>query len=657
MQGFGADLDNYADPGLDLERYVHGRTADWLDHWQVRDDHSPQGVQRHRDRVRAAVLAGLGGLPERSGTLDVEVTGQQADPAGRQVVENLSFASVPGVRVTANLYRPDQVTTRDPGPAVVFACGHTYEAKAAERYRLVCRSLAAAGMTVLAVDPYGQGERVLAPDHDPGAGRGWGVDEHLRTGTSAWWLGTSLMRWMVADLMAGVDLLAALPEVDADRIGITGNSGGGTQVSIMLAVEPRLAAAAPGTYITGRREYQRMGQLQDPEQHLLGGTVAGVDHADLLISFAPKPLQVLAVAWDFFPIEGTRAAVERATDAYRALGSADRLSLTVDDSVHTYSPGLEAAAVRFFCDAFGLPVPDDPVTGPGGPTAEQLRVTRTGQLATDDPDAVMITDLIAAELDRGEVTEDPSAWLAERVYRHRRRPVADAVRWIGTRDEPHLFWNSEQDLWGAAVLLDPEAPGRPRRGRPGGPAIEPTPLTLVLLPDGTGTADSDTLLPPPGDGPRLVVDLRGQGALASRQRGSQPRTSLRGYDFKLLCDLLWLDDSLAAGRVFDLVRAVDVLTADRTLRGRWPGIGPRSKVEVATVGGLARWHAELAAVVDPRIAAVRHDDAQLDLDRAIRTANWDEQVGDWQALIPGIATWIDRGRPGREGGRRSPQRG
>src|SRR5699024_10948508 len=338
------------------------------------------------------------------------------------------------------------------------------------------------------------------------------------------------------------------------------------------------------------------------------GTVAGVDHADLLISFAPRPLRVLAVAWDFFPLEGAREAVDRAGAAYAALGAADRLSLTVDDSVHTYSVGMEASAVEFFCETFGLPVPSDPVVGPGGPTPDQLRVTRSGQVLADDPDAVMITDLVARYLDTLRDSGELAPWLGERVHRHRRRPPDDAVRWIGTAEAPRLFWNSERDLWGAAVLLDPEAD-------PGGAAADLTPLTVVLLPDGTRTRDADRLLPAAGTGPRFVLDLRGQGALTSRQRGRHPRASLRGYDFKLLCDLIWLDDSLAAGRVFDLIRAVDVLIADRELRRRWPGIGPRSPVRLVTVGGLARWHAELAATIDHRISAVDHDGSALDLDR------------------------------------------
>jgi len=626
MQGFGPDLDNYADPSLDLERYVHRRTREAIEEWQSRDSDDPALVREHQRRVREAVLAGIGGLPERpAGPPPYRVTNRIDPGDGRPVAEAIIYESLPGAAVTATLYRPAGADPSTPLPAVIFACGHGHAAKNYDRYRGVCATLAAAGLVVLAVDPHGQGERISAPNPEGANGSDWGVGEHLPTGMSAWWLGQSLMRWMAIDLVAAVDLLESLPGVDPARIGITGNSGGGTQTSIMMAIEPRLAAAAPGTYVTSRLAYQRMGQIQDGEQHLLGGTVAGVDHADLLVAFAPRPVRVLAVSWDFFTLDGTRDTLRRAERAFAALGAPDGLSFEVVDSLHSYAPGLTRSAAEFFCDAFGLPAPGFP--GDEIEPLPELLATTTGQLAREPERPRMIGDLIAEAAAGHRPPADLTGWLTERVTSRRRRPEYDTVRWTRTGEEPHLFWNSEEDLWGAGVLLDPAAPSQ-RAG------TDPVPLTLVLLPDGTRSAE---LLPEvEAEGPRVVLDLRGIGALTSRQRGTSPRTSLRGYDFKLLCDLLWLDDSLAAGRVYDLGRAVDVLTADAELARRWPGLGPDSPVDLVTVGPLARWYAELAALVDGRIREVRHDGAELGLAESIRTCVWDAEIGTWQALIPGI---------------------
>ncbi|HIT75391.1 MAG TPA: acetylxylan esterase [Candidatus Avipropionibacterium avicola] len=632
MQGFGPNLDGYADPQIDLERYVQRRTQEWIAHWQARDSDDPATIAAHGERVRRAVLDGVGGLPQRPAEPpELTVVATTELGPGRPTIDRVTFESLPGVVVTATLYRPVGVDADHPGPAVLFAHGHSFEAKGAPHYQSACQMLADAGLTVLAVDPCGQGERVLVPDPVEEDTWTWGVGEHLRTGMSAWWAGHSLMRWMVTDLMAGVDVLCALPQVDPARIGMTGASGGGTQTTIMMALEPRLAAAAPATYVTSRAAYQRTGQIQDGEQHLLSGTARGVDHADLLIAFAPKPVRVLAAAWDFFVPEGTQQAMERAERAYAGLGALDAVSMVVDDTIHAYSPGLQRAATEFFCDTFDLPAPTRFETAPL--PNDELAATTSGQVIGDDPATVTVIDLVNRELDALAAPADPTAWLAERVFADRQLPPGDHVRWIGTADEPHLFWNAETDLWGAGVLLDPSGPGDPSAPEEGGAV----PLTLVLLPDGTATPDATAVLPPAGAGPRVVLDLRGTGALAARQRSGE-RDSLRGHDYKLLCDLLWLGDSLAAGRVFDLCRAIDVLTADRELRRRWPGLGEDSPVELVSVGRLSRWYAELAARVHPRIRAVHHDGAEVSsIVPVIRSASWVEDGDSWQGLIPGAA--------------------
>ncbi|TMV47869.1 hypothetical protein FE783_20805 [Paenibacillus mesophilus] len=66
------------------------------------------------------------------------------------------------------------------------------------------------------------------------------------------------------------------PEVDPARIGIIGNSGGGTQASLAVLFEPRIAAAAPGTFIMNRESYLFAGQAQDRGNAADGGTVQTV---------------------------------------------------------------------------------------------------------------------------------------------------------------------------------------------------------------------------------------------------------------------------------------------------------------------------------------------------------------------------------------------
>ena len=109
--------------------------------------------------------------------------------------------------------------------------------------------------------------------------------------------------------MRGFDYLCTRPEVDPKKIGITGNSGGGTQSSMAMLWDRRYAAAAPATFIMTREEYLYVGGGQDSEQIWPGFTSNGYDHDDILFAMAPKPVLVLAVDYDFFPIEDRKSVV------------------------------------------------------------------------------------------------------------------------------------------------------------------------------------------------------------------------------------------------------------------------------------------------------------------------------------------------------------
>ncbi|WP_092622516.1 hypothetical protein [Jiangella sp. DSM 45060] len=233
--GFAPNLDGYVDAALDLQRHVEGRTRRRLAEWEERAARiasaasgaraaSEADVRREGERVRAAVLRGLGGLPPSDGTAPpVRWCGMVSglpDDAGYGI-ERLIIETAPGVHATANLYRPtgdrpagDQTADlgrsagdatlsvparrvgalpagRGDTPAVVFVCGHADEAKAYPQYQAVCARLARAGLVVLALDPFGQGERLGYLDDTGRPLVNPGTAEHTYAGLQSWWLGQS----------------------------------------------------------------------------------------------------------------------------------------------------------------------------------------------------------------------------------------------------------------------------------------------------------------------------------------------------------------------------------------------------------------------------------------------------------------------------------
>ena len=116
--------------------------------------------------------------------------------------------------------------------------------------QLLSVNLARKGFVVLAYDPVGQGERQQA--YDPRMGRsliGGATEQHFSNGAAAILMGQSVARYFIFDGMRGIDYLVSRPEVDPERIGATGCSGGGTQTTYIAALDPRVKVAAVNCYM------------------------------------------------------------------------------------------------------------------------------------------------------------------------------------------------------------------------------------------------------------------------------------------------------------------------------------------------------------------------------------------------------------------------
>ncbi|HVF11079.1 MAG TPA: hypothetical protein VNA16_09770, partial [Abditibacteriaceae bacterium] len=342
----------FYDVGDQLKQHIYRRSeAAFAKGDAARDAVStPAALEARQREIRAFLLQSLGGLPPLSTPLNARTTGTVEGDGFR--IEKVIFESRPRNYVTANLYLPDAVLESnavvEPRGAVLFLCGHHEEAKHCAEYQMVCQHLVHAGLIVLAQDPIGQGERFSY--HEPSLGSttiGWGTTEHEYTGLQCWPLGNGIARYLLHDAMRGIDYLCSRPEVDGERIGVTGNSGGGTQTCLMMLADTRIAAAAPATFLMSRESYMHVGGAQDAEQIWPGLTAAGFDHEDILIAMAPRPVRVLAVKSDFFPIEGTRRTVERCKRFWTLYDQAE-LDLVEDASDHHYTPKMARSAAEFF---------------------------------------------------------------------------------------------------------------------------------------------------------------------------------------------------------------------------------------------------------------------------------------------------------------------
>src|SRR5688572_18629798 len=291
-----------------------------------------------RERLLAAYQRMLGAFPERH-DLNARVTGRLERE--RYVIEKVIFESQPGLLVTANLYLPRVSGKR---PAVLVPCGHSEMGKAAETYQRVCIGLASKGYVVLIYDPIGQGERQLYWNPTTQASdMGGNTAQHSYAGNQCVLIGTNIAQLMVWDSIRAIEYLVSRPEVDPERIGMAGNSGGGTNTAYTVPLDERIKVAATCCYVTTLDWRRRSWTTGDGEQNLLGQLTDGLDHADFLRLMAPRPVLVGSAAHDFFPLEGARQSVEIAAELYQALDVPRQISHVVADAPHGYSTTLRRA--------------------------------------------------------------------------------------------------------------------------------------------------------------------------------------------------------------------------------------------------------------------------------------------------------------------------
>ena len=296
-------------------------------------------VAAYQTRIRKAFIEALGGFPERT-PLKSKVTGTIRREGYR--VEKILFESQPQFYVTGLLYVPEKFTM--PVPGVLVPCGHSAGGKDMDAYQRVCLQLVKSGMVALIYDPIDQGERMQLLDAQ-GKALISGTAGHSRLGVGSILLGRNTATFRIWDGMRALDYLTSRPEVDAARIGCTGNSGGGTLTSYLMALDPRIKVAAPCCYITDLRHVIEQIGPQDAEQNIFGQLAFGMDHAEYLILRAPSPTLVGCATKDFFAVGGTHATVEKAKRIYGLLGAADCLALCENNDKHGFSAPLRVGAV------------------------------------------------------------------------------------------------------------------------------------------------------------------------------------------------------------------------------------------------------------------------------------------------------------------------
>ncbi|NIA30623.1 MAG: alpha/beta fold hydrolase [Actinobacteria bacterium] len=294
---------------------------------------TPEDWAKRQRYVRKKMLESIGGLPERT-PLHPKITGRlERDDYW---VEKLIYESRPNFFVTANVYIPKK--GKRPLPAILSPCGHSDNGKAYYKYQSLYISLAQKGFIVLSYDPLEQGER--SEYVDPKTGKNLleiGSMQHHHTGNLCFLTGTNLAQYRIWDGIRALDYLFSRDDVDTNRIGLTGNSGGGNLTTYISSLDDRIAVAAPSCWITTLYDRIATRKGADPEQDLANILLWGIDQADMIMPLTPKPLLICAAQQDFFPFKGTLQAFSELQLMYADFGAIEKVALAQADDQHGFS--------------------------------------------------------------------------------------------------------------------------------------------------------------------------------------------------------------------------------------------------------------------------------------------------------------------------------
>ena len=300
-------------------------------------------AKRPGSRRQFLDMMGLWPLPPRTDLRPV-VTGTFT--AGAVTVERLHFQSMPGLYVTANLYLPANRAAGARLPAILYVCGHgnvvvngvSFGSKVHYQYHPAW--FAANGYACLILDTVELGE--IRGDH------------HGTHGAKMWWWqsrGYTPAGVELWNAMRALDYLESRPEVDAQRIGLTGRSGGGATSWWVAAADERVKAVVPVAGIADLHAHLN----EAPAPRLADGVIAGHcdcmymvntyrwDFAQVAALVAPRPLLLgNSDKDDIFPVDGYRRLADKARKVYDLYGAGEKFQLLETTGPHTDTPELHA---------------------------------------------------------------------------------------------------------------------------------------------------------------------------------------------------------------------------------------------------------------------------------------------------------------------------
>lgn len=243
-------------------------------------------------------------------------------------VQNFYLETLPGLYVCGSIYAP---TTKGKHPLIICPNGHFGNGRYNEAQQQRLATLARMGAICVDYDLYGWGESALQVGSE----------------------GHQTSKAQVVQALNGISILDFMIErkdVDTERVGVNGGSGGGSQSVLLSVIDPRYTAACP---VVSLSSYFDGGCPCESGMAIMRAG-DGTCNAELAAAFAPRPLCLVSDGKDWTNItpENEYPYIKRIYGFYDAADKVTNVHLPNEG--HDFGPNKRQAVYDFFIETFGL---------------------------------------------------------------------------------------------------------------------------------------------------------------------------------------------------------------------------------------------------------------------------------------------------------------
>jgi dienelactone hydrolase len=279
-------------------------------------------------------MLGLWPLPEKT-PLNAKVTGTVDN--GDTAIEKVHFQSRPGLYVTGNFYRPKKVTGKY--PAVLYVCGHSGKGRDGNKTAFQDHGMwfASNGFVCLIIDTLQLGELPGIHHGTYREGRWWWQARGYTPAGVECWNG-----------IRAIDYLIERPEVDPDRIAVTGISGGGAATIWIAAADDRVKVAVPVSGMSDLKDYVGEKIVNGHCDCMFLINTYRWDWTTIAALIAPRPLLFANSDQDaIFPMDANRRIIDKLRKLYKLYKQPNNVDEFVSKGGHDYRPDLRMAVFKW----------------------------------------------------------------------------------------------------------------------------------------------------------------------------------------------------------------------------------------------------------------------------------------------------------------------